>query len=49
MPQFNHQVRVIRGILEETCSQMLKSFFTELRIRNKQEKEAAKEALISQQ
>ena len=45
MPQFNHQVRVIRGILEEECSQMLKTFFAELRIRNKQEKEAAKERL----
>ena len=42
MPEFNHQVKVSRGILEEECSEMLKSFFTELRIRNKQEKEAAK-------
>lgn len=48
MPQFNHQVRVIRGILEEPCSQMLKEFFAELRIRNKQEKEAAKKAAPSQ-
>ena len=44
MPQFNHQVKVVRGILEETCSQMLKDFFTELRERNKREKEAAKAA-----
>ena len=43
MSQFNHQVRVVRGISEATCSQMLKTFFTELRIRNKREKEAAKE------
>ncbi|MDE6663851.1 MAG: tRNA adenosine(34) deaminase TadA [Lachnospiraceae bacterium] len=42
MPQFNHQVRVKRGVLEETCSEMLTTFFKELRIRNK--KEAAKEA-----
>ena len=42
MPQFNHQVKVIRGILEAECSQMLKTFFEELRIRNKQEKEAKK-------
>ena len=42
MPQFNHQVKVTRGILEEECSQMLKTFFEELRIRNKQEKEARK-------
>ena len=44
MPQFNHQVKVVRGILEESCSQMLKVFFTELRDRNKREKEAAKAA-----
>lgn len=44
MPQFNHQVKVVRGVLEETCSQMLKDFFTALRERNKKEKEAAKAA-----
>ena len=44
MPQFNHQVKVVRGVLEETCSQMLKDFFVELRERNKKEKEAAKAA-----
>ena len=42
MPQFNHQVRVKRGVLEEDCSSMLTSFFKELRIRNKEEKEIAK-------
>ena len=42
MPQFNHQVKVTRGILEAECSQMLKTFFEELRIRNKQEKEVRK-------
>ena len=42
MPQFNHQVKVTRGILEDECSQMLKTFFEELRIRNKQEKAARK-------
>lgn len=42
MPQFNHQVKVTRGILEADCSQMLKIFFEELRIRNKQEKAARK-------
>ena len=40
MPQFNHQVDVTRGVLEQECSDMLKLFFTELRIRNKAEKEA---------
>lgn len=40
MPEFNHQVDVTRGVLEEECSHMLTSFFKELRIRNKKEKEA---------
>lgn len=35
MPEFNHQVRVTRGILEQECSDMLKTFFSELRIKNK--------------
>lgn len=39
MPAFNHQVAVSRGILEEPCSQLLKRFFAELRVRNKAEKE----------
>ena len=39
MPQFNHQAVVTRGVLEQECSDMLKLFFTELRERNKREKE----------
>ncbi len=39
MPEFNHQVEVFRGVLEEECSNMLKTFFVELRKRNKAEKE----------
>ncbi len=39
MPQFNHQVEITKGILEEECSNMLSTFFKELRIRNKLEKE----------
>ncbi|MCM1100999.1 MAG: tRNA adenosine(34) deaminase TadA [Acetatifactor muris] len=39
MPEFNHQVSVTRGILETECSEMLKTFFAELRLRNKAEKE----------
>lgn len=31
MEQFNHQVEVERGILEEECSQMMTEFFKELR------------------
>ncbi len=38
MPQFNHQVHTISGILEEECSQMLTTFFKELRIKNKSTK-----------
>ncbi len=44
MPQFNHQAKVIRGILQDDCSKMLKTFFSELRERNKLEKQAAKAA-----
>lgn len=39
MPEFNHQVESVRGVMEEECSRMLKTFFKELRIRNKMEKE----------
>ncbi len=35
MPEFNHQVNVTRGVMEQECSEMLKTFFAELRIRNK--------------
>lgn len=38
MPQFNHQVEVTRGILEQECSDMLKLFFTQLRERNREQK-----------
>ena len=46
MPEFNHQVSVTRGVLEQECSDMLKTFFSELRIRNKAEKEARKAAEV---
>jgi tRNA(adenine34) deaminase len=39
MPEFNHQVKIVKGVLEEECSRMLRTFFKELRIRNKLEKE----------
>lgn len=38
MPEFNHQVDVTRGVLEEECSTLLTRFFKELRVRNKAEK-----------
>ena len=38
MDEFNHQVMIKKGVLEEECSKMLTTFFEELRIRNKEEK-----------
>ena len=38
VPQFNHQVEMEKGILEEECSGMLKHFFSELREKNKDRK-----------
>ena len=39
VPEFNHQVHTIKGILEEECSQMLTTFFKELRIKKKNGKD----------
>lgn len=36
-PAFNHQVRLLKGVLEEECSQVLKLFFKGLRQRLKTE------------
>lgn len=38
MDDFNHQVEIETGTLEEECSEILTSFFEELRVRNKEEK-----------
>lgn len=38
MPQFNHQVEITKGVLAEKCSNILKSFFSDLRIRNRASK-----------
>lgn len=38
MEQFNHQVDVTRGVLQEECSMMLSSFFRHLREQKKLEK-----------
>ena len=35
MKEFNHQVEITRGVLEEACSSMLSGFFKELRERKK--------------
>ncbi|MBQ6735470.1 MAG: tRNA adenosine(34) deaminase TadA [Lachnospiraceae bacterium] len=42
-PRFNHQVETERGVLEEACAAVLKRFFTDLRIRNKLNKQALQE------
>jgi len=39
MEEFNHQVEIVSGVLEEECSRMLSSFFAKLREKNKREKE----------
>lgn len=38
MEEFNHQVDLTIGVLEEECSQLMKQFFRELRERKKREK-----------
>ncbi len=35
MKEFNHQVGLITGVMEEECTAVLQDFFRELRIRNK--------------
>ena len=44
MEEFNHQVEIIRGVMEEECSQVLQEFFRALRTRLKKEKEAKRAA-----
>jgi len=44
MQGFNHQVEVTRGVLEDTCSTMLKEFFKELRVRDAERKRMKREA-----
>lgn len=38
MKEFNHQVEMEVGVLEQECTKVLQSFFKELRVRNKMEK-----------
>ncbi len=42
MPEFNHQSELTTGVLEEQCSQMMKSFFKELREQKKKKSEKVK-------
>lgn len=39
MPEFNHQAELTTGVLEEECSQLMKSFFKELREQKKKRRE----------
>jgi Cytosine/adenosine deaminases len=39
MKEFNHQVELEIGVLQQECTDMLQSFFKDLRIRNKLEKQ----------
>lgn len=45
-PGFNHQVEMTKGVLEEECSVMLSTFFKELRVRNKKEKEKRRQEAL---
>ena len=40
MDEFNHQVEITAGVLQEECSTILKDFFRDLRIRVREEKAA---------
>ena len=44
MHEFNHQVKVERGVLKEECSEMLSAFFRRLRVVKKKKKEERKRA-----
>jgi tRNA(adenine34) deaminase len=44
MQEFNHQVEIEKGVLEEECSSLISGFFKNLRARKKEEKKLAKEA-----
>lgn len=46
MEEFNHQVELTTGVMEEECKKVLQDFFVDLRIRNKKEKEESKEKLV---
>lgn len=46
MKEFNHQVEVIRGVLEEECSEMLSAFFRKLRQKKKEKKAEVSESNV---
>lgn len=39
VPQFNHQVEIIKGVMEEECSEIITNFFKSLRLKKKLLKE----------
>lgn len=39
MPEFNHQVELITGVLQQECSEVISTFFKELREQKRQMKE----------
>lgn len=43
MREFNHQVRLETGVLEEECSMLMKTFFKELRTKQKMRKKSLAE------
>ncbi len=43
MTEFNHQVEITPDVLKEDCSAILKEFFKDLRVRNREEKEKRNE------
>lgn len=45
MQEFNHQAELTIGVLEKECSQMMKSFFKELREKKKLEKTDPKDGI----
>lgn len=45
VPEFNHQVHVIKGVLEQECSELMTSFFRELRAKKKLEKQKLQEKI----
>lgn len=48
MPEFNHQVIVERGVLQQQCSEMLSGFFRELRSHKKQDKNPSCENTLTE-
>ena len=44
---FNHQVKITQGVLEEECSEMLSTFFKELREKKKQAKMLKKQVIFA--